>query len=64
MAGSQHGAGDDDAAGTEAVPHPSTEVALTVILLVASGVVLFLRFYHSPFRVSGAVIRQHTLAGC
>jgi hypothetical protein len=38
--------------------------ALTVILLVASGVVLFLRFYHPPFHVTGAAIAQHTLAGC
>ncbi len=38
--------------------------ALTVILLVASGVVLFLRFYHPPFQVTGAAITQHTLTGC
>jgi hypothetical protein len=39
-------------------------VALTVILLVASGVVLFLRFYHPPFQVTGAAITQHTATGC
>jgi hypothetical protein len=39
-------------------------LALTVILLVASGVVLFLRFYHPPFSVTGAAITQHTLTGC
>ncbi len=38
--------------------------ALTVILLVASGVVLFLRFYHPPFQVTGASITQHTTTGC
>jgi hypothetical protein len=38
--------------------------ALTVALLVASGVVLFLRFYHPPFQVTGAAITQHPLAGC
>ena len=39
-------------------------MALTVILLVASGVVLFLRFYHPPFQVTGAAITQHTTTGC
>jgi hypothetical protein len=39
-------------------------LALTVILLVASGVVLFLRFYHPPFQVTGAAITQHTMTGC
>jgi hypothetical protein len=38
--------------------------ALTVILLAASGVVLFLRFYHPPFRVTGVAITQQALAGC
>jgi hypothetical protein len=38
--------------------------ALTVILLVASGVVLFLRFYHPPIQVTGAAVTQHTLTGC
>ena len=38
--------------------------ALTVVLLVASGVILFLRFYHPPFQVTGAAISQHTAAGC
>jgi hypothetical protein len=39
-------------------------LALTVALLVASGVVLFLRFYHPPLNVTGAAITQHTAAGC
>ena len=39
-------------------------LALTVILLIASGVVLFLRFYHPPFQVTGAAITQHTATGC
>jgi hypothetical protein len=38
--------------------------ALTVILLAASGVVLFLRFHHAPFRVTGVTISQQTPAGC
>ena len=38
--------------------------ALTVILLAASGTVLFLRFYHPPFHVTGAAISQHVRAGC
>ena len=38
--------------------------ALTVILLAASGVVLFLRFYHPPLDVTGAAVTQHTLADC
>jgi hypothetical protein len=38
--------------------------ALTVILLIASGVVLFVRFYHPPFQVTGAAITQHTTTGC
>jgi hypothetical protein len=38
--------------------------ALTVILLVASGVVLFLRFYHPSLHVTGTTITQQTLAGC
>src|ERR1700683_952095 len=39
-------------------------LALTVILLVASGVVLFLRFYHPPFQVTGAAITQRTMTRC
>jgi len=38
--------------------------ALTVILLAASGVLLFLRFHHTPFHVTGVVISQQTQAGC
>jgi hypothetical protein len=38
--------------------------ALTVILLVASGVLLYLRFHHAPFRVTGVVISQQTQTGC
>jgi hypothetical protein len=38
--------------------------ALTVLLLVASGVILFLRFYHPAFQVTGATVSQHTAAGC
>jgi hypothetical protein len=38
--------------------------ALTVILLAASGVVLYLRFYHPPLHVTGVVIAQQTRTGC
>lgn len=38
--------------------------ALTVILLAASGLVLFLRFHHAPFHVTGVVISQQARTGC
>jgi hypothetical protein len=38
--------------------------ALTVILLAASGVILYLRFHHAPFHVTGVVISQQTPTGC
>ena len=38
--------------------------ALTVILLVASGVLLYLRFHHAPFHVTSVVISQRTKNGC
>jgi hypothetical protein len=38
--------------------------ALTVILLAASGVVLFLRFYHAPLHVTGVVISSQTPTSC
>jgi hypothetical protein len=38
--------------------------ALTVILLAAAGVVLFLRFHHAPFRVTGVAITQQTKTAC
>jgi hypothetical protein len=38
--------------------------SLTVILLAASGVVLYLRFHHPPFHVTGVVISQQTRTGC
>jgi hypothetical protein len=38
--------------------------ALTVILLAASAVVLYLRFHHAPFHVTGAAITQRTPSGC
>jgi hypothetical protein len=38
--------------------------ALTVILLAASGVVLYLRFHHVPFHVTGAAIQEQTKVGC
>jgi hypothetical protein len=37
---------------------------LTLILLAAAGVVLYLRFHHEPFAVAGAVITQQTPNGC
>ena len=38
--------------------------ALTVILLAASAVVLYLRFHHAPFHVTGVAITQQTPSGC
>ena len=38
--------------------------ALTVILLAASGVVLYLHFHQAPFRVTGVEISQQTKNGC
>src|SRR6185312_4789129 len=38
--------------------------ALTVILLAASAVVLFLRFHHAPFHVTGVAIAPPTRNGC
>jgi hypothetical protein len=38
--------------------------ALTVLLLAASGVVLYLRFHHAPFHVTGVKISQQTQTGC
>ncbi len=38
--------------------------ALTVILLAASAVVLYLRFHHAPFNVTGVAISQQTRTGC
>jgi hypothetical protein len=37
---------------------------LTVILLAASAVVLYLRFHHAPFHVTGATIIHRTSSGC
>jgi hypothetical protein len=38
--------------------------ALTVILLAAAGVVLFLRFHHASFRVTGVAITRQVANGC
>jgi hypothetical protein len=38
--------------------------ALTVVLLAASGVVLYLRFHHAPFQVTGVAISQQARTGC
>ncbi|HUY48726.1 MAG TPA: hypothetical protein VMV92_23915, partial [Streptosporangiaceae bacterium] len=35
-----------------------------MVLLAASGLVLFLRFHHAPFRVTGVVISQQARTGC
>lgn len=39
-------------------------LALTVILLAASGVLLYLRFHHAPLRVTGVAITQQATNGC
>ena len=38
--------------------------AVTVLLLAAAAVILFLRFHHAPFAVTSAVITQQTRSGC
>jgi hypothetical protein len=38
--------------------------AFTVILLAASGVILYLRFHHAPFNVTGVAIVQQTHRAC
>jgi|SRR5690348_3481848 hypothetical protein len=38
--------------------------ALTVILLAASAVILFMRFHHAPFHVTGVAIAPPTRNGC
>jgi len=38
--------------------------ALTVILLAASGIVLYLRIHHPPFHVTGVAISERTRVGC
>jgi hypothetical protein len=38
--------------------------ALTVILLAATGVVLYLRFHHASFHVTGVVISQQKRTAC
>ena len=38
--------------------------ALTVILLAASGLVLYLRFHHAPFHVTGVTISRQTKTAC
>jgi hypothetical protein len=58
------------AAGQASLPRRPTRLrrlagsALTVILLAASGVVLYLRFHHAPFHVTGVAITQQAKAGC
>jgi hypothetical protein len=39
-------------------------LALTVLLLAAAGVLLFLRFHHSPFKVSGVPVLSAAQNGC
>jgi hypothetical protein len=38
--------------------------ALTVVLLAATAVVLYLRLHHAPFHVTGVAITQRTQSGC
>jgi hypothetical protein len=38
--------------------------SLTVILVVASAVILYLRSHHAPFHVTGVAITQQTKSGC
>lgn len=38
--------------------------AVTVILLAASGLVLYVRFHHAPFHVTGVAISQQARTAC
>ena len=38
--------------------------ALTLILLAASGFLLYSRFHHAPFQVTGVSVTQQTTNGC
>jgi hypothetical protein len=38
--------------------------ALTVILLAASGAILYFRFHHAPFQVSGVSVSQQSATAC
>jgi hypothetical protein len=53
-----------EAPGHRARLRPLFGSVLTLILLAAAGVVLYLRFHHEPFAVAGAVITQQTPNGC
>ena len=39
-------------------------MVLTLALLVASGVVIYLRLHHAPFGVTGVVITRQATSGC
>jgi len=41
-----------------------TSGALTVLLLAAAGVVLYLRLHHAPLQVTGVAITQQVTRGC
>jgi hypothetical protein len=41
-----------------------TSGAVTVVLLAAAGVVLFLRFHHAPLHVTGVAIGRPVTSGC
>jgi hypothetical protein len=70
---SQAGASAEQVWRTGQMPHPPRRrvrvrqwagTALTVILLVAAGVLLFLRFHHAPFKVTGVKIASQAANGC
>ena len=45
-------------------PRPVASGALTVVLLAAAGVLLFLRFHHAPLQVTGVAITRQVTNGC
>jgi hypothetical protein len=70
---SQAGVSAEQVWRTGQMPHPPRRpvrrrqwagTALTVILLAAAGVLLFLRFHHAPFRVTGEAIVSQAKNGC
>jgi len=71
---SQAGVSAEQVWRTGQVPDPPTRrpvryrrlasLVLTVVLLAAAGVLLFLRFHHGPFRVTGAPVLSQAQNSC
>jgi hypothetical protein len=42
----------------------AARTAVSIVLLIASGVVIYLRLHHAPFGVTGVAITQQAKDGC